>query len=385
LQGGKLQNRKPQDRKPLSGTRSRDVANYLAERFFDRLGLDCCTVYLYDEWRLNLTEIAHRGGKNDSKSAVSLEPGSSLAVFEQGFGKPGGCFTLALWDGHRLLGVIYCRLPKDRVLGEDTLGPARWMVMGAGVALSQALIAEGYPPLTNGTAFPRVTPYPPYVLNRYLAGHLRGALRRSGGLSPVILAIIRLSGPVRRGVLPARGVPLPGAAHERGGPCRGFGFGLGSNRIGLVWQGTTREQAREVLIPVARGEAPLGRITGPARARKLSATRVSAAALTVCPDDARDGVRLLAGVLDLLEAHSYLLASKPEGRDHLALLATDTAMAIMDSRVLDAQIVQLRQELKEAIASGLSFDDAPVRDISERLDRLIVVMQRLMGHRGAVP
>lgn len=362
----------------------KEVAGYLAERFVDRLGLEACTIYLYDHRRLSLAEAAHCGSTVGPRPDASLEPGSSLAGFQLELGAPGGSFTLPLWDGHRLLGVVHGRMPENRELAEDTLGPAHWLVTGAGLAVSLALSAEGavLPPRPGKVPSPGPS-QAPHVLNRHLAGHLRGAFARANG-GQVVLAMIRLGGPVRRGILPAKGVSLPRGAHASGGTCRGFGFGSGSSRIALVWQGTTEEYAREVLLALIQGRRSVSRLMGAGRAEKLSSTAVVAAAVSAYPADAGDETNLLGCVVDLLEAHSYLLTNLYGGVDNLGSLDKTGSIMIMDRDVLDGQISRLRQELKEAIAGGLSFGDAPVREISERLDRLIVVMQRLMGHRGAV-
>lgn len=75
-----------------------------------------------------------------------------------------------------------------------------------------------------------------------------------------------------------------------------------------------------------------------------------------------------------------------ERGEHVYRLTGDSMAMAMDSRSLAQEIDRQRQALEEAIVvSGLSFQDSRVKEISERLDRLIVAMQRFMGHRGAVP
>ncbi len=63
----------------------------------------------------------------------------------------------------------------------------------------------------------------------------------------------------------------------------------------------------------------------------------------------------------------------------------ETTVPVLDRQDLDREIDRQRLVLRQAVESGLGFQDSTVREISERLDRLIVTRQRFMGHRGAVP
>lgn len=361
----------------------RELAGHVALSCVRWLGLSNCTVYLYDRDRVSLVEVAHEGpGKPPHRDRIPLEAGTPLADLELRPGQRGGRVSLPLWDGQRLLGVIHGTLPPRRAPGEATLASARLILRGLSLALCVALAHEetsrgGEGCDTAGRV--RAADF----LNPYLLRHLEAVVRRSLGREPVVLALLRLGGQAARGAMPLGGTPLLEAC-PGSGSCRGFGFGGASNRVALVWLGISRERVRDLLAPVVRGERPLAGMLGAGRGQRFAGTRVSAAALITYPEDAADAVSLLAGAWDFLDLQTFLVSRNSERRETSKTVTGDQA-AVMDSHVLAAEIDRLRKALVDAIASGSTFQDAEVRDISERLDQLIVVMQRYMGHRGAVP
>lgn len=371
---------------PLAGESVQDIVSYIAGSFARRLGLEYCAVYLYDEERANLVEAASFGRDRPHRSFISLNLGTSFADLEVTPGRLGGCFTVPLWDSRRLLGVVQGILPSDRTLDDAVMALSRAMAQGGALALSVALAAEtGRLSSALGTLpAPMVQPPTVFSPNPNVARYLEASLSSASCLEPLAVALLRLAGPGRYDRLPATGRALPnGEGNSPAG--RGYGFGADSNRLALIWRNLTRGEALDIVRPAALGQMPLGQVIGPARGDDYSGVRVSAAALALYPDDASDVGSLLGFVSDLLDLQTYLLATSGEEGRRKAPLPRDSAPAVMDSRTLAAEIDRQRQVLKEAIASGLSFQDNRVREISERLDRLIIVMQRFLGHRGAVP
>lgn len=357
----------------------------MADRLVSDLGLADCVVYLYDGPRANLVAVAESapGGAQtlEHRDVIPLEPGTSLADFEFLSGQPGGGFSLPLYDTRRVLGVVCCRLRPDQVAGADQKALARAIVLGFSVALSRA-----------GNQEP-VGDHPQASLDRsgllpsasHLYRYLADAVARTCAGDSVSLALLRLSGAGCRGCLPTRGREVATSGSGPRLPNRVFGFGAESDWVGLVWLRVGRSEVRAALETLVSGAFPLESLIGgnPDGRRE---THVTAAGMTVYPDDATDGVALLEGASVFLDLQTYLMAKLREGRDTVYGLTGDTAAMVMDSHFLAQEIDRQRQVLEEAVvASGLSFQDSRVKEISERLDRLIVAMQRFMGHRGAVP
>jgi hypothetical protein len=371
----------------------REIASFLAECFVRRLKLSDCSVYLYDRERANLIEAAARGLQpaHSHRSVIPLDPGLGLADLEVTQGRPGGCFSLPLWDGKVLLGVVYGRLAADRILDVAVTELGRAMAQGGALALSLALgdgerTAEAGSSPVPGRQGPAM---PPYTLNPYLSRYLESALLRTSADEPVVLALVRLRGEGSRGRVPVRGALLkagPTRRRERLRTGRAFGFGADSNQVGLVWLRTSRAEATAVLETVIRGEVVLGDLIDGRLGMEADGLGAGPAALSVYPEDGISPGALVATATDLLDLQSYVVSMRGGGRGDSAPQAFgDGAALVMDSYVLAREIDRQRQVLKQAIASGLDFQDDRVRDISEYLDRLIVVMQRFMGHRGAVP
>jgi hypothetical protein len=383
------------DWSPRSEFRVREIATFLAECFVRRLKLSDCSVYLYDRERANLIEAAASGlaRTHPHRTVIPLDPGLGLADLEVTQGRPGGCFSLPLWDGKVLLGVVYGRLAADRVLDMAVTELGRAMAQGGALALSAALDGGGESPQESVEASAaerqdQAGP-PAYNLNPYLSQYLENALLRTSADDPVAVALLRLRGEGSLGRVPVRGVLLkasPAMRRERLRTGRAFGFGADSSQIGLVWLRTSRAEATAVLEAVVRGYVSLGDLVDGRLGRGVEALRVGAAALSVYPEDGVSPGALVATAADLLDLQSYVVSMPgAASRDQARRTAGDGSTLVMDSYTLAREIDRQRQALKQAITGGLDFQDARIRDISEYLDRLIVVMQRFMGHRGAVP
>jgi len=424
----------------LESPNVRDVAGYIADRFVQSLRLDYCVVYLYDGIRANLVAAAVRGNAPRHRAVIPLGKGASLGDLEVTPEYAGTAFSLPLWDTRRLVGVVHGRIPARRRLDEDALEIGRALCRGGAVALSLAVIREeeararervGRSPVSDCVQAPgwlealacaeaAGDPHEPDYwrkdrvsggLNPALVDYLEEVLDRTGGpwqwpgsaARPVAVAFLRLSGPGSRGRFPTAGKDV----WTPNGRVRGRGFGLGPDSTGLalVWPGVGRMRARKLLSGLTAGKLALDEIAGPsrgARAREEGVqrpitTRVKAAALAVFPEDASSAASLLATAADFLDVQTYLVSRDTRERgESTRKLTGEPAAALMDSRILSAEIDRLRQVLVDSITDGQGFagnqlvnlnerlQDPRTRDISERLDRLIVVMQRYMSHRGAV-
>jgi len=380
------------DWSPRTEFKVREIASFLAECFVRRLKLSDCSVYLYDRERANLVEAAASGLQpaQSHRSVIPLDPGLGLADLEVTQGRPGGCFSLPLWDGKVLLGVVYGRLAADRILDVAVTELGRAMAQGGALALSLALGDAERTAETGSARDPgRQDPVmPPYTLNPYLSLYLESALLRTSADEPVVLALVRLRGEGGRGRVPVRGALLkagPTRRRERLRTGRAFGFGADSNQVGLVWLRTSRAEATAVLETVIRGEVALVDLIDGRLGTAAKGFGAGPAALSVYPEDGISPGALLATATDLLDLQSYVVSMRSGGGgDSSPQAFGDGAALVMDSYVLAREIDRQRQVLKQAIASGLDFQDDRIRNISQYLDRLIVVMQRFMGHRGAV-
>lgn len=365
----------------LRGTGLRQVADYLAQSFAALLGLESCVLYLYDHRRANLVAVTSVGRVTDLRrlGRIPLDPGTGLAALAASPGEPGGSVSLPLWDSRRLLGVVYGRMNPGRVPDAGLVNLARAMARGGALALSVALAKPGG---NSGVAKARLPRYQgvagEFLLNPYLTRYLESALRLTQPDGAVVLSLLRLSGPGCLGRLPYRGCPLP-APRALG---RGFGLGRGSNRVAVVWLGLSRQDAAARLRLLMAGSLSLDDVIG----RAAAVARPTSAAVVSHREDRVGAGSMLAAASDLLDLQTCLQSTRrDEGRDPVHQLTGDAAAMVMDSHVLAQEIDRQRQVLQDAIANGCDFQDRHVREISERLDRLIVVMMRLMGHRGAVP
>jgi len=371
----------------LRGTGLRQVADYLAQSFAALLGLEACVLYLYDHRRANLVAVTSVGRVTDLRrlGRIPLDPGTGLAALAASPGEPGGSVSLPLWDSRRLLGVVYGRMDPGRVPDPGLVNLARAMARGGALALSVALAKPGgvaKPGGNSGVAKARLPRYQgvagEFLLNPYLTRYLESALRLTQPDGAVVLALLRLSGPGCLGRLPYRGCPVP-APRALG---RGFGLGRGSNRVAVVWLGLSRQDAAARLRLLMAGSLALDDVIG----RAAAVARPTSAAVVSHNEDRVGPGSMLAAASDLLDLQTCLQSTRrDEGRDPVHQLTGDAAAVVMDSHVLAQEIDRQRQVLQDAIANGCDFQDKHVREISERLDRLIVVMMRLMGHRGAVP
>jgi len=365
----------------LRGTGLRQVADYLAQSFASLLGLESCVLYLYDHRRANLVAVISVGRVTDLRrlGRIPLDPGTGLAALAASPGEPGGSVSLPLWDSRRLLGVVYGRMDPGRVPDPGLVSLARAMARGGALALSVALAK---PRGNSGAAKARLPRYQgvagEFLLNPYLTRYLESALRLTQPDGAVVLSLLRLSGPGCLGRLPYRGCPVP-APRALG---RGFGLGRGSNRVAVVWLGLSRQDAAARLRRLMAGSLSLDDVIG----RAVAVARPTSAAVVSHREDLVGAGSMLAAASDLLDLQTCLQSTRrDEGRDPVHQLPGDAAAMVMDSHVLAQEIDRQRQVLQDAIANGCDFQDKHVREISERLDRLIVVMMRLMGHRGAVP
>ncbi len=387
----------------LGGTTISDVTSFLAHVFVEQLGLKSCVLYLYDDDRTHLVRLGGWGEDATSNwpERMSVDHNSPLGAFEMVPGQPGGAFTIPLWDGRSLLGFAYGRMPRDRVFDDSLLSLSRAVARAGSSAVAVALASSSTAQKAGEPVGGRRGSPVPAVPNAYLFRHLAAVLRSASPSDAVAVALLRLSGPNSRGVLPMRGAPIPappgakarsvGVYAHSGGPGRngprptgrGFGFGGSSNAVALVWTGASREQARTFAYDVALGRKALSAVTG-GEARGEEEPSVVAGALCMYPDDASSAGAMLAGVTDLLDLETYLVSADSKSlAGEAASGGTGRRSArVMDTHLLSAEIDRQRQALNEAIQGGGSFQDSKVREISERLDRLIVVMQRFMGYRG---
>lgn len=300
--------------------------------------LESCVVYLHDEERVNLV-------------------------------------------GRRLLGVVHGQRPGRRRVDEGLLEVGRALAPGGAIALSVALLAE-----TRGLGRlygERKDETGPLGMNPYLFRCLDSAVGQAAPERPVSMVLLRLGRMCVGPCLPVRGRPVPLPGGGEGG--WGFGFDTAPGRVALVWPETSRARALEALTPVAEGLSPPHTIIRCSREDCPRSCRPKAVALCVCPEDACDAAGVLAVASDFLDVQTYLTTLGTERRDGRPTSSPGRPAAVMDSRVLAAEIDRLRLALAEAVADGCGFQDVKVRDTSERLDHLIVVMQRFMSHRGAVP
>ncbi len=365
----------------LRGPTVADVTDFIAARFVQKFGLESCVVYLYDKERVKLVASACRGGPPSSVPSLSLDGGAVSAGSVLGAGRAGRSFSLPLWDSRRLLGVVHGRLPDRRRLDEGFLELGRALAQGGAIALSVALLAETQ---AAGRLYgERKGETGPLAINPYLFRCLDSAVGRAAPERPVSIALLRLGRVCVGPCLPVRGRPVPLPGGGEGG--WGFGFDTAPGRVALMWPETSRRQALEVLTPVAKGLSPPHTVIGCSREDCPRSCRPKAVALCVCPEDAPDAAGVLAVASDFLDVQTYLTTLDTEGRDGRPTSPPGRPAAVMDSRVLAAEIDRLRLALAEAVADGCGFQDVKVRDTSERLDHLIVVMQRFMSHRGAVP
>jgi len=395
----------------------RDVAGYMADRFVHSLQLGYCVIYLYDEARENLVATAVRGEDRRHRDVIPLSGRTGFGEFEVTPGRCGTTFSLPLWDTRRLLGVVHGRLAPGRPLTGDILEIGHALSQGGALALSLALARGMGLPAAGEGAGPRAgagrgsdvsagcldswsgEEYPfglPGGLNPMLVGYLEARLEEAtAGPPPVSVVLMRLTGPGARGRLPTRGrdiAPPDGVATGRG-----FALAPNSTELALVWPGVGREGAGGALHSLARGRLALDEVVGRLPEGGSEApVRFKSAALAVFPEDAGDAASLLAVAGDFLDAATYLASAETlEGRETETQLTGAPTAGLMDSRILSAEIDRLRQVLAELIAGGEGassgefadlnqrFQEPTIRDISERLDRLIVVMQRYMSHRGA--
>jgi len=361
----------------------RRVARGLARAFVRRLGLEYCVVYLYDPGQVNLTEVASSGARSSQgRGRVLPVEGGALGDLAVTPGRPGGEFSIPLWDGRRVLGVVHGRLRPDRVLDRAVTELGRAVAEGGSLALAVALTAGGGPgsgPAAERKAATRLGNVS--LLNPHLYRYLEAALSRTCVGGPVALALLRLRGRAATDY-PTRGLVLGGPSRDGWVRVTGRVFGLdaGSNQVAMVLLRTGRAQARRLLGRLAEGTSSLTEACG-----RAGDALVSAAAFSVYPEDGADASSLFAASADLLDLQTYLQATRRGERGDPVDRATGgSTVLVMDSHVLAEEIDRQRQVLRQAIASGLGFQDQRVREISERLDRLIVVMQRFMGHRGAV-
>lgn len=372
----------------LPGDELRQLAAFWAERLCRTLGLECSVLYLYDAPRENLIEVGRCGPPFEHRATIPLAPGANLGDLEITPGEPGGGLSLPLWDSRRLVGVVYGRMPAGQSFDPGRLDIGRESALGAAVSLSQkaapAAPAEAPPPPRAGrpegptnrdTRYPQVTRY------------LQDQVTRLAAAEVLSLALLSFRSQGGHGRIPVRGVALGDSCP--GG--RGFSVGPAATRLWVVCPGTGREDLRGLLERLASGALPLSGLFARrpgAKPHDSTATppRMRAAAFAIYPEDADSAEGLLTAVTELLDLQVYLRSSyDEEGRGEAPDLDTEPAAAVMDSCRLAAEIDKLRQVLAEQIESGHGFQDPPVRHTSEQLDRLIVAMQRLMGHRGAVP
>lgn len=379
-------------RPELEGDELRQVADFWAARLCLTLGLECCVLYLYDAQRENLIEVGRHGPAFEHRRTIPLALGASLGDLEITPGEPGGSLSLPLWDSRRLVGVAYGRMPPGQAFDPTRLTVGRESALGAAVSLSQRMarqigrtaprqteVDRNMPPVAEGVRWP--------PLLRYLEGQV-ASLAPDEPLTLALLSFRGQGGPDR---IPARGWALRGCGLERGGQGRGFGFGPASSRLCVVYPRTGRDASRALFNRLGDGSLAFYhlfvRSPGPRADESADVfPTLRAAAFAVYPEDATDPSTLITAVRELFDLQVYLRAIRDEERRGKAPdLDIEPAAVVMDSCHLAAEIDKLRQVLAEQIESGHGFQDPPVRQTSERLDRLIVAMQRLMGHRGAVP
>lgn len=368
-----------------------EVAGLLAECLVRRLPLSHCAVYLYDRTRTNLVRVAARG--------TEPEPGPEDVIPLDAPSFPWSdraCFCVPLWDGRVTLGAVYGRAVAGAEVTAAVVERGRMVVRAWAVTLSYVLEDGGYaveaadnPPVTT---VPRVTPE---GLNSHLIRYLRSALLRTCPEGPVSVAVVRLRSPSGRAVLPGRGVPLRAGDAA---PWRPVGrvFGLaGGGRAALVWLHTDPGEVSSLLREAASGDG-LGRLTGGEGAGSgvEPGTRLDAVGLAVYPRDAGHAESLVATADDFHNLQLYLECVRSSRsrefhsggrRVEVSDKTGDRTVQVMDRLALDREIDRQKRVLLQAIEAGRSFQDREVREISEVLDRLIVVRQRYMGHRGAVP
>ncbi len=371
-----------------------EVTELLADCLLRRLPLCYCAIYLYDRNRANLVEVAARGDgfAPPLDGVIPLESGTSLPDLGLDQGRPGGWFALPLWDGRVTVGAVFARLNPGALPTPATLECGRIIAQSWALTLSYVLEDRSVSVEVGGR--PRMfwcSRDAGYTANPYLARYLESALVRTCPDGPVVVATVRLRHPSDRVCrLPARGVPLRAGAPGPG-QIAGRAFGLpGSSQAALVWLRVDVRAVREILRAAAGGRIGLDGLTGSASHGAAGpAARLDAVGLAVYPDDAGSPGELLAAADDFFDLQVYLLSLRAYnhdgGRDTVPERTGGTTGRVMDRRVLDREIDRQKQVLVQAIQSGLGFQDSQVRQISELLDRLIVVRQRHMGHRGAVP
>jgi len=363
----------------LGGTGVGEIADHLAQRLVHLLPLETCVVFLYDSERVHLIETARavRAGSEVSPEPhpISLERGALESDLEAG---PGG-FALPLYDSRHLHGVVSGQPIKGSSLTRAQVDLARALSYGTAISITVARSTRAVPHEDMRSHPQPFRTSSLEAMNPYLWRYLSSALERTCLEEPVTVVMARLAGTGSRGFLPSRGRPIvtsKGANTGRGFSC----FGPESSQIALVLLRTGRAKAVRMLTPHMSRALSLWGLVGPPGNTRGVRPEIAAMAITVCPDDTADPGTLLAAACDLLDLQTYLAAARDrEGRDPVYQLPGDATAIVMDSHFLAEEIDRQRQVLEEAVASGLGFQDTRVREMSEHLDRLIVVMQRFMG------
>lgn len=376
------------------GSRVADVSGLLADCLMRRLPIGYCAIYLYDRTRTNLVKAAARGAEPAPplRHEIPLVAGSPLPDFEVARGQPGGSLSLPLWDGRMTLGAIYARLGPLDGQAPSTVERGRIIAQSWAVTLSYVLEDGDTGPETPARsrgAFARGAAI--YATNRHLTRYLETALARTCPDGPVTVAYAWIRGAGGRVRLPSRGVPLWPGDTQAGRPTgRAFGLSPGAGQAAFVWLRADPLRVRDVLRGSVGGRVGLAEFTGLRdEVSRWAATRLAAVGLAVYPEDAESPGGLLAAADDFHNLQAYLLSIKAsnhsEGRETVSEQTGDVTAQVMDRLGLDREIDRQKQVLVQYIQSGLDFQDNRVRETSELLDRLIVVKQRHMGHRGAVP
>ncbi len=364
-----------------------EVAELLADCMLRRLPLGWCAVYLYDESRANLVKLASEG---DDKSAldeiIPLSAGTPLLAFDR------TSLHLPLWDGRVTLGVIVGVVGPAAAVTPALVEKGRLVAQSWAVTLSYVLEdgrfkVEAFPK-PRVVAKPRASDYD--FANSHLTNYLQTALTATCPEGPVSVVQVRLTSPAGGVSLPQQGMALrpmePGTGSS---PGRAFGL-PGDGRAVLVWLRTDPRTVRDLVTHAAGGSLGLGTLTS-SRWENTGGTppRVDAAGLAVYNLDGASPGELLAAADDYQNLCLYLLCSdnrrNRERRESSLDQTGDATIQVMDRQVLDREIARQKEVLEQAIEEGRSFQDIEIRQISELLDRLIVVRQRHMGHRGAVP
>lgn len=365
-----------------------EAAELLADCAIRRLPVGYCAVYLYDRPRSHLVKIAARGPEPEPPlpGALALGDGVPLPAFDR------TSFSLPLWDGRSTLGMIYGRMAAGAPVTPDTLERGRIVAQSWAVTISYTLEDGDYTIRAGAKPAVLAVPRPPHEgANDHLAAYLESALGKTCPDGPVSVAEVRLLSAEGRVDLPRWGIPLRAGACGSG-HAGGRAFGLAAEgRAVIVWLGAPEDLVRRKLQDTASAGGRLGDLlegTGP-RDRWTEA-RIDAIGLAVYPRDARTQDALLAMADDFHDLELCLTAfgQTPDCGERGADVSNGTAdqtVQVMDRLVLDREIDRQKQVLAQAIKDGRNFQDNEVREISESLDRLIIVRQRHMGHRGAVP